>query len=201
MVVYYHRYPPMVLGRDQRPLMPLRPDPRLLAAAERLGAWADFLVIPANLPHLLGEPIEQASGRPLLNMIELTMVEVDRRKLRTVGVVGLGEPAVYLRPLHVHGRTAVILPEKERNSLDSAIVAVMEGRAGPEEQSIACAAAQSLRTKGVDGIILGCTEIPLLLGTDANAPDLINPIQLLAEAAVQRALDSTTVFDRETVVP
>jgi aspartate/glutamate racemase len=37
-------------------------------------------------------------------------------------------------------------------------------------------------------VILGCTEIPLLLGERADAPDLINPVQLLAEAAVREAM-------------
>jgi aspartate racemase len=46
----------------------------------------------------------------------------------------------------------------------------------------------TLRGKGVDGIVLGCTEIPLLMGEAANAPDLINPTALLAEAAVRYAL-------------
>jgi aspartate/glutamate racemase len=42
----------------------------------------------------------------------------------------------------------------------------------------------------VEGTILGCTEIPLLLGDAADGPDLINPIQLLAEAAVAKAIGS-----------
>jgi aspartate/glutamate racemase len=46
----------------------------------------------------------------------------------------------------------------------------------------------TLRGRGVDGIILGCTEIPLLL-ENADQPDLISPIALLAEAAVKFAMD------------
>ena len=44
-------------------------------------------------------------------------------------------------------------------------------------------------TEAFDGVILGCTEIPLLLGLAADAPDLLNPAALLAEAAVRHALD------------
>jgi len=39
----------------------------------------------------------------------------------------------------------------------------------------------------VDGVVLGCTEIPLLLGEDAESTDLVNPVALLAEAAVRLA--------------
>jgi aspartate racemase len=45
-----------------------------------------------------------------------------------------------------------------------------------------------LRAQSVDGIVLGCTEIPPLLGDAAVDPDLLDPLPLLAEAAVRRAL-------------
>ena len=48
-------------------------------------------------------------------------------------------------------------------------------------------ALNELRARSVDGIILACTEIPLLLGERATASDLINPLQLLADAAVRHA--------------
>ena len=44
---------------------------------------------------------------------------------------------------------------------------------------------QVRRAEGVNGNILGCTELPVLLGEDAGAPDLINPAALLAGAAVR----------------
>jgi aspartate/glutamate racemase len=50
-------------------------------------------------------------------------------------------------------------------------------------------AVESLRRRKVDGIILGCTELPLLLGTEADeSADLINPTQMLADAAVAYAI-------------
>jgi aspartate/glutamate racemase len=44
----------------------------------------------------------------------------------------------------------------------------------------------------VDGVVLGCTEIPLLLGDKAEAKDLVNPVALLAEAAVRLAMGDAT---------
>ena len=64
----------------------------------------------------------------------------------------------------------------------------MEGRDDEDDRAIILEAIQELRNKKVDGIIPGCTEIPLLLGKEMNADDLINPAQLLAEAAVKYAL-------------
>ena len=189
MVVYYHRHTPVLLNDDGSPVLPIQPDPRLFEAARRVGALADFLVITANGPHMLRDAIEQAAGRPVLSMIDVTLDEVRRRGFRTLGVLGLGEPMVYLAPLGQLGLACETIDGDLRDRLDRAIVGLMEGRTGPEPSAVAREAVDTLRGRGVDAVILGCTEIPLLLGEAADAPDLINPAQLLAEATVRHAID------------
>ena len=71
--------------------------------------------------------------------------------------------------------------------LDAAILTLMEGREGPVERDAARVAVETVRGRGVDGVVLGCTEIPLLLGDEADTKDLLNPAALLAEAAVRLA--------------
>ncbi|HUS13951.1 MAG TPA: amino acid racemase [Chloroflexia bacterium] len=188
LVVYYHRNAPVVIDEHSLPLFPIQPDPAFLDAARRLGTWADFLVITANAPHLLQPAIEEAAGKPVLSMVTLVLDAVRQRGWTRVGLLGLGEPRVYQQPLEALGLAYEILPAAERAPLDQAIIALMEGRADAGTQAVARTAVASLRTRGVDGVVLGCTEIPLLLQDDAQAPDLINPIGLLAEAAVRRAL-------------
>ena len=189
MVVYYHRHTPVLLNEDGSPVLPIQPDPRLFEAAQRVGSLPDFLVITANGPHMLRDAIEQAAGRPVLSMIDVTLDEVRRRGYRTLGVLGLGEPMVYLAPLGQLGLACETIDGDLRDRLDRAIVGLMEGRTGPEPSAVAREAVDTLRGRGVDAVILGCTEIPLLLGEAADAPDLINPAQLLAEATVRHAID------------
>jgi aspartate racemase len=189
MVVYYYRHAPVLMQEEGLPLFPLQPDPRLLEAAKRLGACVDFLVITANGPHLFQAAIEEASGRNVLSMIEATLQEVNRRGLKKVGVLGLGEPRIYMVPLEEQGIACECISQELNARLDQAILQVMAGEVGSTEKAIAIEAVDVLRVKRVDGIILGCTEIPLLLQEQGNAADLINPAQLLAEAAVRYALE------------
>ncbi len=189
MIVYYHRRPPFVVGPDLKPVFPLAPHRRLLEAARNLAAWADFLVITANAPHAVKDQIAAAFGGPVLSMIDVTVAEVMRRGLRTVGVVGLGTPHVYLTPLQQRGVAVVVLPSTLQQPLDEAIFALMEGRDGAESSRVARSAVDELRAHDVDSIILGCTEVPLLLGENAEVADLINPAQLLAETVVRYAID------------
>lgn len=188
LVVAYHRRPPIILGDDGQPVWPLQPDPELLALAHRLGAWADFLVITSNGAHGIRREIEQVAGRSVLSMIDSVLAVVCERGWRRVGLLGLGEPRIYQVPVRQMGLVDESLPVEMRDRLDQAIFRLMEGRAGDSDRAVAEAAVATLHARRVDGIILGCTEIPLLLGAAADAPGLLNPIQVLAEAAVRQAL-------------
>jgi aspartate racemase len=188
MVVYYCRHPPVLVTDTGAPQLPVRPDPRLFEAAKRLGTLADFLVIPANGPHLFQAEIERAAGRKVLSMVEATLEEVRRRRWTRVGVLGLGEPVIYTRPLAQLGIACQTIDGEQRDGLDGAIFRLMEGRDDAGSAALARGAVATLRARGVEGVILGCTEIPLLLREFAGETDLINPAQLLADAAVRAAL-------------
>jgi aspartate racemase len=188
LVVYYHRHPPVVMTADGVPEVPFRTDPRLLDAARRLGPLADFLVIPSNATHNFRADIERAAGREVLSIIDVTLAEVRRRGWRKVGVLGYGDPVVYTRPLAELGIASETVDADARARLDASIMGLIEGRTDAALYAPAHEAVATLRARGVDGIIPGCTEIPLLLGESANDADLVNPAQLLAEAAVARAI-------------
>ncbi|MGH7731698.1 MAG: aspartate/glutamate racemase family protein [Candidatus Eiseniibacteriota bacterium] len=188
MVVYYVRHPPAILEADRKPRMPLAPDPRMLEAARRLGGLADFLVIPSNFTHVFQPQIEHAAGRDVLSMVDLVPGELRARRWTRVGVVGVGLPIVYTDRLDAIDVTHETLAPEHRAALDASILSVMEGRETDASRSVAHEAITTLRGRGVDGTILGCTEIPLLLGAAAESPDLLNPLELLAHAAVARAI-------------
>jgi aspartate/glutamate racemase len=95
---------------------------------------------------------------------------------------------VYQVPLDKLSIPYETLPVESRDRLDQAIWAVWEGRVGDQERQIASEVVDWLRARNTEMIILGCTEIPLLFGELADRPDLINPAQLLAEAAVRYAM-------------
>ena len=110
------------------------------------------------------------------------------RGWRRVGVLGMGEPVVYTWPLRQRGIGYEVLEPGLRAELDAAAFRLMEGRASDETAAVARRAVGFLRARGVDDVILGCTEIPLLLGDAADAADLVNPAEHLAEAAVRAAM-------------
>ena len=188
MIVHYHRHPPICLSDEQKPIFPLRPDPRLLESARRIGAMVDFLLIPSNGIHAMQKEIEQAANRRILSMIDVTLEEIKRKKWKKVGVMCFMNNNVYSNPLREMGISCEIIDDRIQQNLDRAIMKLMEGRETDIDKETAREAVNSLRSKNVDGIIPGCTEIPLLLGKQMEEPDLINPAQLLAEAAIRYSI-------------
>jgi aspartate racemase len=193
MVVWYHRRPPVRVRDDGRPYEPREIDPELVDAARWLGKAVDFIVIPCNAAHVGAAAIREAAGCPVLSMIDLVVDDVARRGYRRVGVTGFaGAPAGYLDPLRQRGIHCATIDSQAQAPLDAGIYAVAEGRDGAAHAAAARTAIAALRSQAVDGIVLGCTEIPLLLAADALQADLINPAALLAEAAVRFALEDAT---------
>jgi aspartate racemase len=189
LVVHYCRFPPFVADGTGAPVLPRRPDPRLLEAASKLGALVDFLVVTSNATHLFQRDIESASGKEVLGVVELVVAEIGRRGWQRVGVVGFDDPVVYTGPLAELGFASETPGAELQAPLDRAIPRVMEGRIDEADSRTAHDAIAELRSRTVDGIVLGCTEIPPLLGDGALDADLLDPLPLLADAAVRRALD------------
>ncbi len=191
MVVWYHRELPVRRGDDGQFLEPRQIDPQLVEAAARLAPLVDFLVIPCNAAHVGLAELREATARPVLSMIDVVLDEVVARGCRRVGVLGArGAPPPYVDGLRQRGIACERIDAALQQRLDAGIQAVMEGREGKEEREAARDAVHALRTRTVDAIVLGCTEIPLLLGDEAEASDLISPAALLADVAVRFAIDA-----------
>ena len=188
LVVYYHRRPPVIVGEDGLAIPPLRADPGLLEAAARIGPMVDFIVITSNGVHRVAGEIERAAKRPVLSMVDRVVGEVERRGWRRVGLMTLGQPTVYAEPLGRLGIAVEALGPERQGALDRAIFTVMEGRDDDATRRVGHDALADLRRRGVDGVILGCTEVPFLVRPTGVEPDLIDPLQLLAEAAVEAAM-------------
>lgn len=188
---HYFRQAPMMLNPDGSPQDPLEPNPELIEVARKLGPLVDFIIIASNTPHFFAEQISEAAQKEVLNIVDVVTKEVQRRVAKRVGILAIGETvkhALYQEPLDRLGISWVTIHEDLIKPLDKAIFAVMEGRGTSDLGDPARQAVNYLREQGPDQIILGCTELPILLGDEAEAADLINPTQFLAEAAVQKAI-------------
>ena len=149
------------------------------------GDWYQGTYEPLVSQHLFEEV-----GK-VLSIVDVVLEDLRQRAVKRVGVLAIGftlDHRLYQNRIEQERMECEVISSEIAERLDKAIFAVMEGKDGTEEQSIAIAAVKFLHDKQVDAIVLGCSEVPLLLQERQNENHLLNPAQLLAEAAVRQAL-------------
>ncbi|HEU4669239.1 MAG TPA: aspartate/glutamate racemase family protein [Dyella sp.] len=167
---------------------------RQLAAAARglEAAGAELLLIGANTMHKVAPAIEAAVGIPLLHVADATARAVRAAGLSCVGLLGTRftmEQDFYVDRLASHGLQVLVPPPADRDEVHRVIYEELcAGRFEPASRERFVRVMAGLVDGGAQGIVLGCTEIGLLVGeADASVP-LFDTTVLHAQAAVAAAL-------------
>ena len=166
----------------------------LATEARRLeGAGADLLVLCTNTMHKVAGAIEDAVSVPLLHLGDATAEAVRTAGLRKVGLLGTGftmSQDFYRARLESHG-LSVLVPSPDDQAGVHAVIydELCQGIVREESRRAYVEVAGRLVDDGAEGIILGCTEIELLLGPDDLAVPSFPTTTIHVAAAVAAALD------------
>jgi len=165
----------------------------MLASAGRLaGAGARFLICPDNTIHQALPFIEPRSPLPWLHIAEVVAAQAAARGFRRLGLTGtrwLVESEIYPERLAARGLACVRPDSAEREEMNRIIMEELVCGVFRTE-AVACfqRVIGRMRDEGCDAVILGCTEIPLIM-SDANSPlPTLDSTRLLARAALRRAI-------------
>ena len=166
----------------------------MLASAERLAkAGADFLICPDNTIHQAFDLVEHRSPRPWLHIAREVAAEAKRRRYKRLAVLGtryLMEGPVYpeaLKAASIEHRTPSAV---ERERINQIIFdELVNGQILPRSLAYYVEVIQSLKDEGCDGVVLGCTEIPLLVTPESSPLPTLDSTRLLARAAVRKAVE------------
>ncbi|QWL64061.1 aspartate/glutamate racemase family protein [Aeromonas jandaei] len=170
---------------------------RLLAAEARKlqDGGADFLLIGTNTMHKVAPEIEAAIDIPLLHIADATARRLQADGIQRVGLLGTRftmEQDFYKGRLQTHFGLEVLVPaEAERERVHRIIydeLCLGEIRDASRAEYLAIIA--GLAAAGAEAVILGCTEIALLVGEAQAAVPLYDTTAIHAEAAVTQALTS-----------
>ncbi len=179
---------------------------RLAEVAVRLEhAGAECIVVCTNTMHKLAERIAAAISVPFLHIAEATAQAIRARGLRRVGLLGTAftmEQDFYKRYLAEHHGIEVLVPEAGERSIIHRVIydELCVGRIDETSKVAYEEIMHALVERGAEGIILGCTEISLLVQTLGNVP-IFDTTQLHAHAAAAFALglESNPVTSREVM--
>jgi aspartate racemase len=164
----------------------------MLASARKLeAAGADFLICPDNTIHQAFHLVEPASPLPWLHIADVVAGEAAARGFHRLGLTGthwLVRSQVYPERLQALGLECVRPPDAERDEIGRLIMdELVRGVFRPDTVTYFQRVIAGLQAQGCDAVILGCTEIPLIID-DGNSPlPTLDSTRLLARAAVRRA--------------
>jgi aspartate racemase len=156
-------------------------------------AGADFFVMPDNTAHMALERVEQPLALPGLHIAEVVVGEAKRRGFRCLGITGTGwtmRGNIYPDACARYGIEWKVPDARTQAVLHRIIMdELCMGKFVQESITRFVSATTELRSRGCDAVVLGCTEIPLILN-DSNSPlPVLDSTRLLSKAAVQLALN------------
>lgn len=161
-------------------------------ALERAGA--EFFICVSNTLHRVADHFTKAVGIPFLHIADPTGAAIRKAGLSRVGLLGtkpvMATDAMKRRYADGFGIEALVPDPDEQDLVDRIIFdELCRGRFAPESKSAYLGIVDRLRGRGAEGIILGCTEIPLLIGQeDRPGLPMFDTTGLHVEAAVALAL-------------
>lgn len=156
------------------------------------GAGAQALVLCTNTMHKVAPAIEAAVAIPLLHIADATARAIGAAGLSRVGLLGTRftmEQDFYRERLAAHGIETLVPPPAQRDEVHRVIYEELcRGRVEPTSREAYRRIMADLVANGAQGLILGCTEIGLLVGADDASVPLFDTTALHAQAAVDFAL-------------
>ena len=166
------------------------------AAKHLKNAGADVLIICANTMHIVADDVIKATGLPLLHIADLTAAEIKKRKAgcKAVGLLGtrytMQMTFLSDRLRKDHG-FEVLVPEPESILVVNDIILneLTKGLVKQESKEVYLAEIERMKARGAEAIILGCTEIPMLVTQEDTDLIVIDTTRVHADAAADWIID------------
>ena len=165
----------------------------MLASAHKLKQMgADFLICPDNTIHQAFPYVASKSPLPWLHIADVVTAHAIERSFKRVGLTGtrwLVESEVYPEKLKARGVDYVRPNATEREEINRIIMdELVYGVFKPEAIAYFQNVIGRMQAAGCDAVILGCTEIPLIMNDSNSSMPTLDSTRLLARAALRRAL-------------
>jgi len=169
----------------------------MLASVSRVAkAGADFAICPDNTIHQAFDLVVKKSPIPWLHIVDEVIAEVKHQNYRCLGVLGtrlLMEGPVYATKLDAMNIEYMIPEVEDRKRINEIIFnELVHGLFSSEARAYFNKVIGRLKHQGCDAVVLGCTEIPLLITPESCPLPTLDSTRLLARAALKKATEITS---------
>ena len=163
------------------------------AAEKLISIGADYIVLCANTLHRFAEKLQKQIPVPIVHIAEATAKHIQKQNISKVGLLGTKQTMsedFYKSTLKDYGISTIVPNNKDMDFINNTILLeLFNNDFKPESKAEFLRIMKNMQEQGAEAIILGCTEIPLLIKQSDFELPLINTLQIHAEAAVEFAIE------------
>jgi aspartate racemase len=165
-------------------------------------AGAEFVLMAANSPHAVFEELEILSPISLLSIVKVTAEKAKQegmKKLLLLGIKFTMQSSFYQNVFKRHGIEVIVPAENEQDDInriiyDELVIGIFRNESKNKLLKI-------IENYDVDGVILGCTELPLIIKQEDTDMKLLNTLKIHAEAALSYSLSSESWMNEDSKKP
>jgi aspartate racemase len=148
-------------------------------------AGADLAFIASNTPHIVFEQVRQVSPIPLVSIVEAARIEAEKQGLKKVGLLGTlftMQNSYYQAEFDKCGIAMVVPNEEEQRYIQQKLFSKIEHGVFLEEtrNGLLKIIKRMITYESIDGVVLGCTELPLILTEDEYGIPFLNTTEIHA---------------------
>jgi len=156
-------------------------------------AGAEFVAIASNTPHVVFDEVQRRSPLPLINIVEATCAKAESLGMRRLGLMGTRftmQADFFQRPFRERGMSVVVPSPEEQRFIHEKLFSEIElGIIRDETREALLAIVKNMIERdGIDSLILGCTELPLILPGEAHGIPFLNTAAIHVEEIVRHCL-------------
>jgi aspartate racemase len=165
-------------------------------AKDLKAAGADFFMLAVNTIHIVADRIEPEAGIPILHIADTTAAAIKAAGLKKVGLMGtrytMLEDFYRVRLKEMHGIDVIVPGAEDVDKLHDIIFDELVIEKFLEPSRLECLRmAEDLASAGAEGVILGCTELPLIMKPEDMSVPSFDTMTLHAVAAAERAVEGS----------
>ncbi|MDA8413170.1 MAG: amino acid racemase [Desulfobacteraceae bacterium] len=156
-------------------------------------AGAEFAAIASNTPHVVFDEVAKRSPLPLISIVEASCTKAGSLGVKRPGLLGTRftmQADFFQRPFHKHGMAVVVPTTEEQEFIHEKLFSEIELGIIKDETRLALLAIvkNMIERDGIDSLILGCTELPLILPGQAHGIPFLNTSAIHVEEIVRHCL-------------
>jgi len=161
---------------------------------------SEFVVMPCNTSHYFYDEVKKRINLPFINMLSETSKKVEKAGIKKVGILATNSTIKYnLYNKEFSKRNIELIVPEQQNKLNEVIYNILSGKKLQEDETILRRIIDDLLSKGVKAILIGCTDIPVLLNKN-NYPDVLffDSIDILAESTIKYTISGSENYESKT---